>query len=191
MTERSIAEKKENIRRSFLHVRRSLSEVEHLELSIRIADQLFNQHAFQKADTVHTYVSMEEQREVSTTKIIETCFNMGKRVVVPKMKPNGKLSHHRIKSLDDLYTNEWGVKEPFKEDPVDVSELSLIIVPMAAADFSRNRIGYGKGYYDRFLKNSNSFSVGLCYNCTLSWSSLPVETFDEQPNQVITENKVI
>jgi len=191
MTNRKTAERKSSVRDSFMNVRKSLQKTEWLALSERISDQLFSQNSFLKADTIHIYVSMEKQREVSTQKIIKKCFKLGKRVVVPKMENNGKLTHHLIHSLEDLTPNRWGVEEPAENNPLDIRELSLIIVPMVAADFSRNRIGYGKGYYDQFLSKSNANSVGLCFNCTLSWSELPTESFDEKPHQIITENKVL
>lgn len=182
---------KNKLRSVFLTIRRSMTLEEYNIGSEKITHQLFEQLQFKNADTVHTYVSLKNRREVATERIIEKAIELQKRVIVPKMGLNGQLSHHQIFGLDDLEPNKWGVFEPIADRPVKLSDISLIIVPMVGADFQRNRIGYGKGYYDRFLLNSNTFSIGLCFNCTLSWSNLPVEPFDQKPNQIITENKVI
>lgn len=182
---------KPHIRQQFLEVRRSLSTSEVEKLSRLMTKQLKKLDSFLEADTIHTYVSMDQQREISTRSLIQDCLDLGKKVVVPKIKKGGQLTHHPIQSLSELEQNNWGVLEPNTDELTDTREISLIIVPMVAADFNMNRIGYGKGFYDRFLKQTGAFRIGLCYNCTLSWNRLPVDTFDQQLNVVITESKII
>lgn len=182
---------KPHIRQRFLEVRRSLSIHEAEKLSRLMKKKLKKLNCFLEADTIHTYVSMEQQREVSTRSLIQDCLDLGKKVVVPKIREGSQMTHHPIQSLSELKQNSWGVLEPTTGESANPQELSLIVVPMVAADFEMNRIGYGKGFYDRFLKQAGAFRVGLCYNCTLSWNRLPVDTFDQQMNVVITESKII
>lgn len=66
----------------------------------------------------------------------------------------------------------------------------MIIIPMAAADRSGNRLGYGKGFYDRFLSESNAFKAGLVFSDFI-FSEIPTESFDEKLDAIITENEVI
>jgi 5-formyltetrahydrofolate cyclo-ligase len=189
--ENSVADHKSVVRQHHHILRRSLLDTQWKELSSRITDQLLKTEEFRLASTVHTYVSMKSNREVFTLDLIETILELGKKVLVPRMQSNGKLSHHLISSLDSLEKNKWGVLEPSSEKPTDLPDDSLIIVPMVAADFDRNRLGYGKGYYDRFLESVTATKVGLCFNMNLSWVPLPVESFDVKMDRVITEQFIL
>jgi len=183
---------KSEIRKTYLSVRNSLSVLEMEQKSSEIITQLIEQSYFIDSKTVHIYASIEKNREVLTDYLITTSLKLGKRVVVPKMQNEGDLTHYEISSLDDLTKNRWGVPEPENTfQQVQPDELSLVVVPMVAGDFQKNRIGYGKGYYDRFLMQTNAYRTGLCYNCTLSWVPLPVDSHDQQMDQIITETKVI
>lgn len=183
---------KSDIRKTYLQVRNSLSASEVNQKSKEITDQLVEQSYFVDAETVHIYASIKKNNEVLTDNVITTSLKMGKRVVVPKMYGGGELTHHAITSLDDLAPNRWGVPEPESRfQQVQPADLSIVIVPMLAGDYRKNRLGYGKGYYDRFLKQTDAQITGLCYNCTLSWVPLPVDSHDQQMDQIITETKVI
>lgn len=189
--ENSVSDHKSVIRQHHHTLRGSLMDTQWKELSNKISAQLLKTEEFRSASTIHTYVSMESNREVFTFDLIEKALELGKKVLVPRMQSNGKLSHHLISSLDALEKNKWGVLEPSSEKPTDLPDDSLIIVPMVAADFTRNRLGYGKGYYDRFLESLNATKVGLCFNMNLSWIPLPVESFDVKMDKVITDQFIL
>lgn len=182
----SLPDQKELIRKHHHTLRRSLQLNEWQTESNLIVKRLMSLEAFQQAESLHTYVSMEKNREVQTTGLIYSSLNMGKKLIVPRMSSDGQLTHHSINSFDQLTENRWGVLEPTDGNEVTVDEDTLIIVPMLAADFSRNRLGYGKGYYDRFLSQVNSIKIGLCYNFNLSWTPLPAEHFDIKMDIVVT-----
>jgi len=182
---------KDEIRQTFLEIRRSISKKELTAGSRHIMNTLVQLQEFKKADFVHCYVSMESAGEVDTLSFINYCISQKKHVLVPKMAANGNLTHHTINSLDELKKNKWGVSEPVGNEPADPAEIQFVAVPMVAGDFYRNRLGYGKGYYDRFLSSIDAFKVGLCFNSTLSWAQLPAESFDVKPDKIITETKVI
>lgn len=183
---------KRTIRKASLSVRNSLSVSEVKQKSAKITAQLIEQSYFVDSHTIHIYASIKKNREVFTDHLINASLKLGKKVVVPKMQKGGDLTHHAISSLDDLSVNCWGVPEPENTfQQVHPDELSLVIVPMVAADLRKNRIGYGKGYYDRFLMQTKARRTGLCYNCTLSWIPLPVDSNDQKMDQIITETKVI
>lgn len=189
--ENSVADHKSIIRQHHHTLRRSLLDAQWKEISNNITARLIKTDEFRLASTVHTYVSMESNREVFTLDLIDKTLELGKKVLVPRMQPNGKLSHHSISSLNSLKKNEWGVLEPSYENPINLPDDLLIIVPMVAADFNRNRLGYGKGFYDRFLESVNATKVGLCFNMNLNWISLPVESFDVKMDKVITEQFIL
>jgi 5-formyltetrahydrofolate cyclo-ligase len=103
----------------------------------------------------------------------------------------GKLSHIRLDSLKDLRKNSLGVPEPVGGRKFSVDDLDLVIVPMVAGDRKKNRIGYGAGYYDRFLTNCSAPKVGLLFDCQLYDDTLPVESFDIPLDILITESERI
>lgn len=187
----SVSAQKKKLRQAFLTVRKSLSDRELTLLSQKITGHLMENSVYLRANTIHTYVSIKDNSEILTQNLIRVSLGWGKRVVVPKMGTNGRMTHHQINSLDELSPNKWGVPEPVVDRPVDLGEISLVIVPMVGADFDKNRLGYGLGYYDRFLKELKAVRIGLCLNCTLSWGTLPTNKFDQPMNQIITETAIL
>lgn len=185
------AQVKEQLRKKYLTIRSSLSREESESLSEQIIQHVINLPEFQQADTIHTYIPLIKNREVDTFGLLEHCFKEKKTIAVPKMEGNGLMSHHKISSAEQLSENQWGILEPDHEDELSISDIDCIIVPMVAGDHRKNRIGYGKGYYDRFLGAVKTFRIGLTYNCTLAWKSLPVESFDQPMDRIITETVVI
>lgn len=187
----SVFDRKNTLRKTFLNVRKSLSAKEIEDISKKITDRLTTQPYFLQSRTIHMYVAMKENCEVLTRDLIRYSLKKGKRVVVPKMESEGRLSHHQIRTVTELKSNRWGVSEPVNDRPVKLNEIALVIVPMVAADFKKNRLGYGMGYYDRFLSTTNAHRVGLCFNCTLSWVPLPTDNFDQPMNTIITESVIL
>lgn len=186
MTKFSVTEQKSDTRERHHAIRRSLQSGEWKQKSESITDRLLSSEEFKSSNAVHTYVSIEKNREVNTIEFIDACFDAGKMVIVPRMKSDSELTHHKITSTDTLKENNWGVHESTGNEIAQLPDGLIVIVPMVAADFRFNRLGYGKGYYDRFLSNVNAIKIGLCFNCNLCWRPLPVETFDIKMDAVIT-----
>lgn len=186
-----IAEQKERIRNKLLERRQQLEETDYLAKSQTIIDTLQCQPEFEQAETVHCYVSMNERREVNTHQLIKKMLSEDKKVVVPRTEfSTGELSHFYLENFDDLIENKWGVLEPKSGKKANLVDLNLIIVPMAGGDKKKNRIGYGKGFYDRFLNKVTAPAIGLLFeDCLLK--KIPVEKFDVPLDKFITEKKVI
>lgn len=182
----SVSDQKKQIRQHHHFLRRSVQPEEWRSESDLIIKRLMGSDLFRQASSIHTYVSMEDNREVQTTVLISESLKLGKRVVVPRMSTDGQLTSHQIDSVNQLKENRWGVLEPEDKNEISIDDDTLIIVPMLAADFTRNRLGYGKGYYDRFLAQVRSYKIGLCYTFNLSWRPLPAEPFDIKMDAVVT-----
>lgn len=182
---------KNSVREYFLTKRGELNTDQLIKNSNRIYARLENTTIFQQAKSVHTYVSIEKNNEVLTQRMIKHSMAEGKKIIVPKMFQEGELEHIRINSLNELKANSWGVPEPVHKKTYPISDIDLVIVPMVAGDRLKNRIGYGKGYYDRFLSNVDVEKIGLLFHCQLSEYQLPVESFDIKLDVLITENEVI
>jgi len=182
---------KDNLRKHYISVRKNLKQGFIQDASTSIAERLFTLPQFTISEVIHCYVSIPENNEVVTDFIINKCFEMDKIVVIPKVEHNELLTHHQIESLQYLEPNGWGVREPVFAKECPVSQIDLVIVPMVAGDRHRNRLGYGKGYYDRFLGSTKICKIGLLFDCQLHSEPLPVEIFDIKLDQLITEKEVI
>lgn len=185
------AEIKQEIRSQYLIRRKEISSKQKTRWDLLISDRLYHLSHYINANTIHLYVSIDEQNEVDTRQIIQRSLKIGKKVVVPKMSENNSLEHFEIQSEADLKPNPLGIPEPEKGREVQVSEIDLIIVPMVAGDMNRNRLGYGKGYYDRFLKNSDAIKIGLLYDLQIYPEDLPVESFDIPLDLILSESQQI
>ncbi len=182
---------KRALRKYFLDIRSGLSQSFVKEASQMITHNLFAFNEFRSAQIIHCYSSIPDNREVDTAQILQHCTDSGKQLIMPKVLPNGELNHVLIEPATVFKTNKWGVAEPQDGKLIQPDVPDLIIVPMVAGDRMKNRLGYGKGYYDRFLSKSVGLKVGILFDCQLYKSSLPIESFDIPLDLLITENEII
>lgn len=185
------ANRKNEIRQKLLEIRTDLSPKEYREKSDKIIANLKTQPEFQEADIIHCYVSMNQRNEVDTHGLLKYLIKSEKRPAVSITNfEDGSLSHQYLRSFDDLRKNKWGVLEPAGGEEARVENFDLVIVPMVGGDDERNRIGYGKGFYDRFLQKVNCPTIGLLFDRCLV-PSIPVEPFDVSLDKCISESKII
>lgn len=182
---------KENLRVHYLNRRKKLLKEEVQRKSLKIVGNLKDTADFQKASTIHCYVSIDDQKEVDTNNLIEMMLETGKRVVVPKIAKKNQLNHIEIQSLKELTVNKWGVAEPQNGNDFNIELLDLVIVPMVAGDRERNRLGYGKGFYDRFLERVKAVKIGLLYDFQVHSETLVTEEHDVALDLLITETERI
>lgn len=182
---------KQEIRQQLLRRRSDLGGEEYQNKSAQIIQNLEKQQEFKNASTIHCYVSMNERNEVNTHSLIKDLIDSDKRLAVSITNfEEGTLSHRYLKNFEDLQRNKWGVLEPGDGEEAEVGDLDLVIVPMVGGDEDKNRIGYGKGFYDRFLQKADCATIGLLFDCCLV-ESIPVESFDVALQKCITETKII
>lgn len=179
---------KDVIRKIFLENRNSLSFSEITERSVVIQKKLLETNYYSECEEVFCYVHFNS--EVETDLIINDAIKKGKRVATPYMIPKTRDMYFiEIKNLDNLVRNKYGILEPvFKEENIIKSgEKTLIVVPGAAFDKNNYRIGYGGGFYDKYLyENVYINTVGLFYDFQRT-DALPVEQFDKQLDYIITD----
>lgn len=146
-----------------------------------------NLHEYKQCEKLFVFVS--SPIEVDTTDIICQALSDGKQVAVPKCTDkNGKMEFYFIKSLNQLEKGTFGIMEPKENICEQVSDLGngLCIVPGICFDMFGYRIGFGKGYYDRFLERFGGTTAGLCYSkCTEH--ELPRGNHDKRVDILITE----
>ena len=142
-------------------------------------------------ETVMAYTSKE--KEVNTVPLITALLKRGNPVVVPIIvKEDVSLRLSYLRDLSVLVPSTFGVPEPIgSEIPVAPGDVDTIILPMLGFDRTGGRIGYGAGYYDRFLeKNPNLRKIGIAFTCQ-EIEKLPVDEKDSPMDSIITENGVV
>lgn len=184
-------ERKKKLRRKFLRIRKNIPDEEYRKKSDLITKRLKDSQFYNSAGYIHCYISLNERKEVDTHGLLEELLPREKKVVVPVTDfESGTLTNRVLHSFEDLEPNRWGVPEPPDGEEVEPQELDLVIVPMVAGDNQCNRLGYGKGFYDRFLSDVDCPKIGLLFECCLT-DNLPVEDFDVKLDQIMTENRVV
>ena len=147
----NVAQEKSDLRKHLLDIRNGIPEKVWSEKSSVIGKKLMELQEFQSSETIHCFVSMNARKEVNTHTLLMELTSSDKEVIVPKTNfETVMLEHSKLNSFEELKQNKWGVLEPETLTAFD-SEIDLIIVPLLAADRYFNRLGYGKGFYDRFL----------------------------------------
>ncbi len=183
------------LRKQILKLRNGQSEGEIAKKSLRIQERLFNFPLFKESKTIMFYVS--KGSEVKTEVMIkESLFSFKKKVVVPVTQlKEKKLLLSELRDYDrELVSGTFNILEPKKEffQPVDFKKIDLVIVPGIVFDETGNRIGYGGGFYDNFLKvlKNNVSSLGLTFELQIL-KRIPVEEKDMKVNCLLTEDRLI
>ncbi len=156
-----------------------------------ICNRLLHSEWYKKADTVLCYAALDD--EINMDRVITQALSDHKKVALPVcIDDMGHMEFYYINSLEDIKVASFSVREPDATESIKVNDFtnSICIVPAIAYDVSGFRLGYGKGYYDRFLSNYISLSIGLCYN-ELLVDKLPADEFDLPVNSIITQNGII
>lgn len=188
----TVALEKQRLREERLAARETLSEQERCVLDESITQKLLVTPEHAEAATVLTYVSVSS--EVSTRMFIECALRDGKTVAVPRCLPGHCLEFVAIASVEQLVSAPFNLLEPSK----DLSALtenhmnnSICIVPALLVDTKGYRLGYGAGFYDRFLSTYPGKKICLAYQQNLSRIMLPHAAFDVAVDVVITESDVL
>ncbi len=147
--------------------RKSLDPTEKAAMDSQIAERVKKLYQYRSAKVIMVYVSTAI--EVDTIQIIQNALQDGKKVAVPRCIPQTRqMEFHFITSLDQLTPGSFSVLEPPAHYPVVVDfSAALMLVPGFLFDCFGYRLGYGKGYYDRYMSRFNGASVGLCYAAEL------------------------
>ncbi len=125
-----------------------------------IFQKLMELPEYQQAKLILTYVSFRD--EVDTMELIKYSLEVGKRVAVPRCEGKN-ITFYAIQSMDDLEIGSYGIPEPKQDEMIDDFSNSICLVPGIAFDRKKNRIGYGAGFYDRFLEHYPGMKIGLTY----------------------------
>ena len=146
--------RKAELRKRMLQQRRALLPEEVQQRSQRIADMFFRHFPLQAGQTVHIFLPILKNNEVNTWPIIERLRreHPDVRVAVPVTDAaQNVLTHHHLTDKALLVENAWGIPEPQQAQVIYADAVDMVLVPLLAFDKTGHRVGYGKGFYDRFL----------------------------------------
>lgn len=179
-------ETKEALRKRILQERKAFTPKRLHEISQVITERILNSDVYKNANSVHCYASIKDQGEINTFPLMQEILNSNRHLVMSKMIANKQLQHFQVPNLSELKVNSFGIAQPQMGTEIAPEEPELIIVPLLAADQRGNRLGYGAGYYDRFLKKTKGIRLGICsHNFLLEY--LPKEPHDVPLSALVTD----
>jgi len=177
---------KARLRKQLLDARDNLS-LDFIKIaSNRIRDNLRKIDFYRKATSIGVYYSIGS--EVQTHDLLQEFFNQGKEFALPRVDRND-LVFKKISGLEDLELGNFGVMEP-KEKCETVKNVDVVLVPAIALTREGYRLGYGFGFYDRYLHGKKSKKIGMTYAKQVL-RSFPYDDHDVKMDCVVTEDAVI
>ena len=176
------------VRNDVLGKRRALTTESREQKSQAIVDSLFELGLFRNAATIATYLPLRSEVDLSRLLGLE---HRSKCFVAPRTLPNFELSFHRVTSSETLEIGFGGAQQPTESAGlVSPSAIDLFLVPLAACDRQGNRLGFGKGYYDRALANAPGYKLGIGFHCQLM-DHVPSDSYDIPMDGFISEEGLI
>ena len=179
---------KKQLKESILEKRNSLPKEEIIEKSNEIKNNLFSLEQYKKSKTVMFFVSIRS--EVYTHEMVKDALK-NKTVIVPKVEGN-EIEPSMIIDFDNLIPcGKFQILEPMDTMKIAHKRIDLVAVPGIAFDKEGHRIGYGYGYYDKFLRKvPNAAKIGLCFDFQVV-DKIPREAHDVPVDMIVTEERVI
>ncbi|MSP84826.1 MAG: 5-formyltetrahydrofolate cyclo-ligase [Flavobacteriaceae bacterium] len=156
---------KNEIRSKHKTLRQFLSEKDIDEMSLAIANKVLKLPIWEKT-YFHLFLPIEEQKEVNTEFILHLLSGKNKEICISKSDfRSRKMTHYLLMDNTKIKKNKYNIPEPVDGIEVPVNKLELVFVPLLAFDTYGNRVGYGKGFYDKFLSECNPdvIKIGLCF----------------------------
>jgi len=180
---------KKELRRELLALRNSISPQDRQFWDIAVNKAIIAHPWFQQAQTILAYYPIGSEPDIKPA--LEQALWQGKALHLPKCNPETReMSFHQVQSLEGLRPGAYGIPEPEESNCVPgKAQCALCLVPGIAFDENGFRLGYGGGYYDRFLARHDDLrTLGVCYEGLLR-ASLPRDALDIAVESVITEGE--
>lgn len=183
--------KKSELRKIYLNKLKSLSAQEREKLSQQIADQFFANFPVEKFKNLHLFLSIEKNGEVDTKFIYERLRQNFPHIQTCVPRVRGEvLEHLEFTPNTQFRVSSWGIGEPLGNDLADEKLFDAVIVPLLCFDKRGYRVGYGKGFYDKFLAKcrSDCLKIGVSYFPPIE--SIEINEFDVKLDYCLTPNSV-
>lgn len=187
-----LKKEKDAIRKACASARDSISKEEHASNDAKIIEVASGLVSFRHADIILLYAPIKS--EIDVMPIFDLALSRGKKVAFPKCNVEERtMKFHFVSSYDDLKIGAYGIREPKGDlpvyDPESTAGVAICFVPGLAFDVYGYRLGYGKGYYDKFMNVFRGSTIGVAYTCQIL-PSLPRGRFDKHCDVLITEKGI-
>lgn len=185
---------KAELRKIYLSKRRALDTKSFVLRNEQIKDLFLAYFHDFKIEAVHTFLPISGKNEINTTPILEALRRKNPKLKVVVSKSNLEtleMTSYLLQEKTVLEVNRWGIPEPVEGVPFDDVKIDIILIPLLIFDKSGHRVGYGKGFYDRFLKKCRpgALKVGLCLEPPVH--AIPdIEPNDVMMNYCVTPERV-
>ncbi len=185
---------KQELRKIYLEKRKALSGAEYSHLSFQLYQNFFANIDLSFTKVLHTFLPITSKKEPDTWLIIDRIRREFPhiRLSIPKVNnQTGELENFYFEGLHQLATNEWEIQEPKQGIPTEPEKIDMVLVPLLVFDEQGHRVGYGKGYYDRFLKMcpSKTQKTGISFFPPVQ--KIITEAYDIKLNGVITPEQYV
>ena len=178
--------KKQEARKLYKERRKRLSQKKIETFQKSIYNQVYNLN-LTKVEYIHIFLPIVKQKEINTFRIIDFLYEQKKTIVISKSNfENNVLTHFILTDKTKLTENSYGIPEPTNGEEIDVKKIDLVFVPLLISDKKNYRVGYGKGFYDRFLASCRKdvITIGLNFFTPIECIS-DIHEFDIPLNNVI------
>ena len=174
-------------REKYKNLRKQLSQSEILDMSVKIANNLLKLNIWE-LKTFHLYMTIGENKEVDTKPILDLLTGKGKEIIIPKINSNS-LDSYIFDEKTVFNINKLRIPEP-KNGTLFNGKIDVVILPLLAYDLDGNRIGYGNGFYDKFICNLKLKPLKIGVSFFSAEKSLEFNNHDINLDYCITPNKI-
>ena len=183
-----VKKEKDLLRSKCLEERRGIPKEQKAELEYKICEHIINSASYKYYDTLLLYAALYDEADLSL--LAKTAITDGKRVAFPRCIPESNtMLFHYVEDTSQLITGSFGIAEPPEELPVykpGNASCSVCFIPAVAADKDGYRVGYGGGYYDRFLSDYSGTSAAVIFSRFL-FERVPRGVYDVRTDLIVTE----
>ena len=185
---------KDDLRKQYLEKRHALTEAEYARLNVLLCDTFFHSVDLSMVRVLHTFLPMKKFNEPDTGLIIDGIRRAfpAIQLSIPKVnEQTGTLENYFLEGPDQLVQNKWGLSEPREGVPTPTDKIDMVLVPLLVVDKHGYRVGYGKGYYDRFLSTCrpDCKTLGISFFPPIE-SISGIEWFDRKLDMAVTPGQL-
>ena len=173
---------KKELRKEYLKIRHDIKNK--TQKSSDVFNKIINLDIYKDSKTIGIYYSIDD--EVSTISLVDYSLELGKEVCLPRVIDNNEMEFHKITDRFNLSKSKYGVLEPTNNNLVNPKSIDLLIIPGVVFSKELYRIGYGAGYYDRYLVKTNAYKIGLSFKETII-DVVPHDENDVKLDIIITD----
>ncbi|MCR4590275.1 MAG: 5-formyltetrahydrofolate cyclo-ligase [Lachnospiraceae bacterium] len=192
MEDTALKENKEILRNRIILLRECMTSAERENAGLRIFENFFKLPEYQNAETIFAFAGFGT--EVPTLNSVFKMINSGKKVSLPRVQDDEHMDFYEVRKISDIRKSKIGIPEPFGECEKASYRPDMILVPGSVFDLNMNRLGYGRGYYDRYLREKGYekvvWKIALSLACQVV-DQVPTDENDVPVDMIITEKGII